>query len=78
MSRLRRRAWGGEQPVPKRPYRDSAVFNGVLALVIVVVAIATGGAVERALLFAAAFFLLATAWSWWRFRARLREERSDG
>ena len=45
MSRLRRRAWSGEQPVPKRPYRDSAVFNGVLALVIVVGAIATGGAV---------------------------------
>jgi hypothetical protein len=47
----------------------------VLALTIVIVAWATGGSLARALGFAAVFFLLATAWSWWRWSQRLARER---
>jgi nicotinamide riboside transporter PnuC len=61
----------------RRPYRDSAIFYGVLAVVIVIVAVATGGNVLTAVLVALAAFVLATGWSWWRFRERLegRERR---
>ena len=47
----------------------------VLAIVIVVVAKFTNGDVGRAILGAAAFFVVATAWSWWRFRRRVGQER---
>jgi nicotinamide riboside transporter PnuC len=57
--------------LPKRPYRDSAIFYGALAIVIVVVAVATGGNLLEAILVALAAFILATGWSWWRFRERL-------
>ncbi len=62
-------------PLPKRPYRDTVLFNLVLATLIVVVSWATGGDLGRALVFAALFFVVATAWSWWRFRQRLARER---
>ena len=63
-------------PLPKRPYRDTVVFNLVLAALIVLISWATGGALRRAFVFAVLFFVVATAWSWWRFRQRLaREER---
>ncbi len=58
-------------PVSKRPYRDSLLLHFVLAIVIVLVSWLTGGALGRALVFAAAYFVLATAWSWWRFRQQL-------
>jgi hypothetical protein len=61
--------------IPRRPYRDSAILYGALALVIVVVSVATGGDLVRAVLFALGFFALATAWSWHRWRTRMREER---
>ena len=60
-------------PLPKRPYRDSALLNGVLTLIIVVFAWLTGGDVVTALAVGAAFFVVATAWSWWRFRQRLTQ-----
>jgi hypothetical protein len=61
--------------IPRRPVRDSAILYGALAIVIVVVAAATGGDLVRAALFALGFFALATAWSWHRWRTRLRQER---
>ncbi len=73
--RLRRRSLDAGLPVPKRPYRDSAILYGVLAGLIVVVAYATGGNLLRGVAFAAGFFLLATGWNWWKFRSRLEEER---
>jgi membrane protein implicated in regulation of membrane protease activity len=69
-----RRSRASDVPLPKRPYRDSALLNGALALVVVVVAWATGGDVLRALIVGAAFFVVATAWSWWRFHRRIAEE----
>jgi hypothetical protein len=60
----------------KRPYRDSAILYGVLAALLVAFAYVTGGDVLRAVVFGAGFFLVATLWSWWRFRQRLAAERS--
>ena len=60
-------------PLPKRPYRDSALLNVALAAIVVVSAWLTGGDVLKAVAVGAAFFVVATAWSWWRFRQRLSE-----
>jgi membrane protein DedA with SNARE-associated domain len=75
---------GARLPLPKRPFRDSAIFYGVLAVLFVLVVWATGGAVlprwddeQReigGLLIAIVFFLVATAYSWWRFKQRIEEE----
>jgi hypothetical protein len=42
----------------------------VLAVVILVVAAISGGSFARALLVALAYFVVATGWSWFRFRQR--------
>ncbi len=67
MARAKPRA----EPVPRRPYRNTAIFHLALATMIPIVAVLTGGGLVRALLFAVAFFVIATAWSWWRWRQRL-------
>jgi Flp pilus assembly protein TadB len=61
--------------IPKRPYRDSALLYALLALVVLGFAMLTGSDLGRALVIAVAFFVLATAWSWWRFSRRLAEEK---
>jgi hypothetical protein len=66
-----------KDPPPRHPYRNSAIFHLVLAGIIVVVAWATAGSLGRAVGFAAGFFVIATSWSWWRWRERLAGER-DG
>jgi hypothetical protein len=72
---MRRLRWSfPESDIPKRPYRDSAIFYAILAVFVVVLAVATGGGVLRAIVFAAAAFVLATLYSWWRWRARLKRE----
>ena len=65
----------GPLPLPKRPYRDSIIFYAVLSALIVLVTYLTAGDLVRGLVFAAGFFVIATAWSWWKFRTRLAEER---
>jgi membrane protein DedA with SNARE-associated domain len=70
--------------MPKRPFRDTAIFYGALSLIFVLVVWATGGAVlprwdedQReigGLTIAILFFVVATAYSWWRFRQRMRLE----
>jgi hypothetical protein len=45
-----------------------------MAILLVVVAAVTGGSIGRALVIGAFFFVAATAWSWKRWRDRLREE----
>jgi hypothetical protein len=58
--------------LPDHPYRDSAIFYGVLAAVVVVLsAISSTGLVKGAAI-ALAFWVAATGWSWWRFRVRIR------
>ena len=64
-----------ERQTPKRPYRDTALVYGGMAVVIVVIASLTGGNLVNAVLIAAAFFIIATLWSWRNWRNRLREER---
>jgi predicted tellurium resistance membrane protein TerC len=64
--------------IPRRPYRDSALLYGVMAAAVVVLAVATGGSLVRALVIGAFFFVVATAWSWRRWRVRLREEERRG
>jgi len=63
-----------ERPGPL-PYRDSVLLNAVLAALIVLISWATGGDLGRALVFAALYFVLATAWAWWRFKQRLEETK---
>jgi Flp pilus assembly protein TadB len=60
---------------PKRPYRDTALVYAGMAVVIVAIATLTGGDLVNAVLIAAAFFIVATLWSWRNWRNRLREER---
>ena len=62
-----------EKELPKRPYRDAAIFHATLAGIIVLVAWATGGNVRTALIVAVGYFIVAVMWSWWRFRERLRQ-----
>jgi hypothetical protein len=60
--------------LPKHPYRDGAIFHGALASLLVFVAWLTGGGIGKALVVGALYFLVATAWTWWRFRQRERRE----
>jgi membrane protein implicated in regulation of membrane protease activity len=60
--------------MPKRPYRDTVLVYGGMAIVVVLAAWATGGDLLNAVLIAGLFFLIATAWTWRRFRERLRAE----
>jgi membrane protein implicated in regulation of membrane protease activity len=62
-----------ERELPARPFRDSAIAYAVMAAIVVVIGLVTGGGIARALVIAAAFFVLATAWSWWRFRTRIEQ-----
>ena len=75
----RRLQWGvPESPPPKHPYRDTLLVYGVLALIVVVLAWATGGSLVKAVVVAAAFFVIASAWNAYRWRARAREAARRG
>jgi hypothetical protein len=69
-----RRARREKIPLPRHPYRDGAIFHGALACLLVLVAWLTGGGIGKALVVGALYFLVATAWTWWRFRQRERRE----
>ncbi len=71
---MRRRRARELPPLPQRPYRDSLILHLVLGAAIVVVSWFTGGDLARATAVAAGFVVLATAWSWWRFRRRIQRE----
>ena len=72
--RRRRCGMAIDLPVPKHPYRDTAVFNGALAGVLLLVVWLTGGSLGRGLVWASICFVAATAWGWWSFRRRLERE----
>jgi nicotinamide riboside transporter PnuC len=76
MKRLRWDSLDRERPVPKHPYRDTVILYGVLAVLVVVIAWATGGDVVNAVVTAIFIFIVATLWSWRTWRNRLREERA--
>ena len=72
----RRLRWGvPDSPPPRHPYRDTFLVYGALALVVVLVAWATGGGLWKAIAVAAAFFVAATGWNTYRLRQREREAR---
>lgn len=67
-----------DEKLPKRPFRDSAIFYGVLAVLGFGFLLLTGQEPMKAALGAGAAFLLATSWSWWRFaRAQNDQKRSQ-
>ncbi len=63
--------------IPKHPYRDSAVLYAVLAGLVVGVAAASGGPVRTSVIIACALFVATTAYSWWRWRVRIRQEEKQ-
>jgi Flp pilus assembly protein TadB len=75
----RRVAWGSGPPtsLPKRPYRDTVIVNAGLAVTIVLVGWLTGGRIRNAVIVAAAFFVVATAWSFRVWRNKLREADAE-
>jgi hypothetical protein len=75
MTGPRRLKWGlPETPVPKHPYRDTLIVYASFAVIVVLIAWATGGGVRKAVIIAAIFFVIASAWSISRWRTRLRAE----
>ncbi len=65
------------RPIPKHPYRDSALVYGVFAVIVVVIAWATGGPVGKALVLAGGFFVAAVAWSWFRWYQRVSRQPTE-
>ncbi|HST16712.1 MAG TPA: hypothetical protein VLK36_03520 [Gaiellaceae bacterium] len=78
MSPSRYLRWGApDPPPPKHPFRDTLLVYGAFALIVVLVAWATGGDVKKAAVVAVVFFLLATAWNTHRIYQRKRAERTQ-
>jgi len=59
----------------KRPYRDSALVYGAFAVIVLVVAVVTGGRVLWAVVGAVGAFLFAMLWTWRSLRAREEKKR---
>ena len=66
-----------KKPLPKKPFRDSAIFYGVLAGIVLVVGLLLGRGVLWSVVAAVAAFVLATSYAWWRFQRRIDEERPN-
>jgi hypothetical protein len=71
---VKRLRWDSPRPVPRHPYRDTAAFYAVLAGIVIGVTALTGGDIRRSVIIAIALFLGATAYSWWRWHERIREQ----
>ena len=84
---------GAEHHAPRHPYRDSAILYAVLAGVLVLVTALTDGQLMPgdtgkngvlglvgrigAIPLAIGLFVLATGFSWWRWRVRLRDKEES-
>ena len=74
----RKLRWDGSSRItPRHPYRDSAITYAVLAGIVVGVTALTDGNMRAALIIAPILFVVATGYSWWRWRQREREEAKD-
>ena len=73
---MKKSFWGiglGPDPAPaltRHPYRHAAIAHGILAVTIAVLGWATSSHVARTLLMAVGYFVVATGWTWWRYRER--------
>jgi hypothetical protein len=75
---VRRIRWEARpRQLPKHPYRDSAVFYALLAGIVVGVTALTDGDVGRSVVIAGAIFVAATAYSWWRWHVRSRQQGDE-
>ena len=63
--------------IPAHPYRDSAILYAILAGIVVGVTALTGGNMRTALILAPLLFVVATGYSWWRWRERERQAARD-
>jgi positive regulator of sigma E activity len=61
----------------KSPVRDTLLVYGVLSLIILLVAWLTGGSLGRALVIVPIFYVIASAWTIQRLRARARREAAS-
>ena len=75
MKRLRWESATEQRRLPKHPYRDTALVYGGMSIVVVLVALLTGGDMSKAILIAGSFFVVATLWTWRNWRNRLRVQR---
>jgi hypothetical protein len=76
--RRRDSIFAGDPKLPTRPFRNSALFYGALALIGFFFLLATGQSADRAAIGAGFAFVLATGWTWLRFsRARREEKRRE-
>jgi len=74
----RRLNWGvPDAPRTTHPYRDTLVVYALLAGLVVVFAWVTGGDIGRAVIVAAAVFVVASAWSLVRWRRILRQRAAE-
>ena len=76
MKRLRWESPNESRPLPKHPYRDTALVYGGMAIVVVLIALLTGGDIVKALVIAGLFFVAATLWTWRNWRNRLRAQQT--
>jgi hypothetical protein len=63
-----------DEPLPRHPFRNSAIFYGVLAGGVIAFGLLTNNDVAETVVIAVVFFVLATGYSWWRFRQRMQRE----
>jgi Flp pilus assembly protein TadB len=59
----------------KRPFRDSALIYGAFAVIVIVVAVVTGGRVLWAVALAVGAFMFAMLWTWRSLRGREGQRR---
>ena len=74
---MKKLSWESPRPVPRHPYRDTAILYAVLAGIVIGVTALTGGDLQRAVIIAVALFFGATAYSWWRWNQRIREGEQE-
>ncbi len=73
-----RRATRRSSRFPRHPYRDSAIFYGVLSAILVGVTYGPAAGCCAPSSSRVGFFVIATAFTWYRFRNKLAEREQEG
>jgi hypothetical protein len=63
-----------DEPLPRHPFRNSAILYGILAAAVIGFGLLTDNEVTETIVIAVVFFVLATGYTWWRFRQRIQRE----